>query len=104
MFAETQTAQKHSCYHCGDSCNSDTIKHEEKVFCCDGCKMVYEIINDKGLCDYYDIEKNPGLSQKIKVREGKFAFLEDETVKSRCSKPCYFLLATNALQLVCLVT
>ncbi|MFO0356194.1 MAG: heavy metal translocating P-type ATPase [Sphingobacteriaceae bacterium] len=83
MFAETQTAQKHSCYHCGDSCNSDTIKHEEKVFCCDGCKMVYEIINDKGLCDYYDIEKNPGLSQKIKVREGKFAFLEDETVKSK---------------------
>lgn len=83
MFAETQTAQKHSCYHCGDSCSSDSIKHEEKVFCCDGCKMVYEIINDKGLCDYYDIEKNPGLSQKIKVREGKFAFLEDETVKSK---------------------
>lgn len=83
MFAEAQTAQKHSCYHCGDSCNSDTIKHEEKVFCCDGCKMVYEIINDKGLCDYYDIEKNPGLSQKIKVREGKFAFLEDETVKNK---------------------
>lgn len=83
MYAEKQTVQKHTCYHCGDSCNSDTIKHEEKVFCCDGCKMVYEIINQTGLCDYYDIEKNPGLSQKVKVREGKFAFLDDETIQQK---------------------
>jgi Cu+-exporting ATPase len=83
MIAEKHTSEKQTCFHCGDSCSSDQIKHEEKVFCCDGCKMVYEIINDKGLCDYYDLEKNPGLTQKVKIREGKFAFLDDEMVQTK---------------------
>lgn len=83
MLAEKKVSQKQTCFHCGDICISDQIKSEEKTFCCEGCKMVYEIINDKGLCDYYDLEKNPGLTQKVKVREGKFAFLDDDTVQAK---------------------
>ncbi len=83
MILQKETSEKHACYHCGDTCQTEEIKHDDKVFCCDGCKMVFEIINDKGLCDYYDIEKNPGLTQKIKIREGKFAFLDDETVQEK---------------------
>lgn len=45
--------------------------------------MVYEILNQNDMCEYYDIEKNPGLSQKIKVREGKFAFLDDEGIQAK---------------------
>lgn len=45
--------------------------------------MVYQIINQNGLCEYYDISEKPGLSQKIKVREGKFAFLENEEVVTK---------------------
>lgn len=83
MLAEAPTTQKYTCYHCGDSCSHNKIKLEEKVFCCEGCKMVFEIINKKGLCDYYTLEKNPGLSQKTKLREGKFAFLDDETLQAK---------------------
>lgn len=68
------TTSKAICYHCGEDCKELTITVAEKQFCCEGCKMVFEIINQNGLCDYYDLEKNPGISQKIKVREGKFAF------------------------------
>lgn len=78
--------EKHShvaCYHCGDDCSDYTIHNAEKVFCCEGCKMVYEIINQNGLCNYYDISQNPGINQKIKVREGKFAFLENEEISSK---------------------
>jgi len=42
--------------------------------------MVYEIINQNGLCEYYDITDKPGVTQKVKVREGKFAFLDNQTV------------------------
>lgn len=70
-----------SCFHCGDVCTSATIKSKDKVFCCEGCKMVYEILNENSLCEYYDLEKNPGITQKFKVREGKFAVLEDEKIK-----------------------
>lgn len=72
-----------ACYHCGEDCADTTIHAQEKVFCCEGCKMVYEIINQNGLCNYYDITQNPGLNQKIKVREGKFAFLDNTDIASK---------------------
>jgi len=74
---------KTHCYHCGEDCPDDHIHIDTKVFCCEGCKMVYEIINQSGLCDYYDISQNPGISQKIKVREGKFAFLDNAEISAK---------------------
>ena len=83
MAEKLHIAEKLTCYHCGEDCETEGIKIEQKNFCCQGCKTVYEILNQNSLCEYYDISKNPGLSQKIKVREGKFAFLDDETVQSK---------------------
>jgi Cu+-exporting ATPase len=42
--------------------------------------MVFEIINQSGLCAYYEISKNPGTSQKINVRKDKFSFLDDDKI------------------------
>ena len=83
MAEKLHIAEKLTCYHCGEDSETEGIKIEQKNFCCQGCKTVYEILNQNSLCEYYDISKNPGLSQKIKVREGKFAFLDDETVQSK---------------------
>ncbi len=75
--------EKTLCYHCGDPCTSKTISVYDKNFCCDGCKMVYEILNKVELCDYYDLNKNPGIKQINEVRKDKFAFLDDEFVRSK---------------------
>lgn len=69
------------CYHCGEDCIDKTIYAHEKEFCCEGCKMVYEILNKNGLCDYYAISKNPGINQNIKIRVNKFSFLDDEKIQ-----------------------
>ena len=45
--------------------------------------MVYEILNQNNLCQYYDITQAPGLTQKTKIREGKFAFLDDVSVEAK---------------------
>lgn len=68
------------CYHCGENCNHETISILDKHFCCQGCKMVYEIINQNNLCSYYDLERTPGINQKQKVRQGKFDFLDDAKI------------------------
>ena len=81
MKIET-TAQK-VCYHCGEDCGGTKISLQDKTFCCDGCKLVYELLNENNLCDYYDLNENPGLAQKIKVREDKFAFLEDVAIQQK---------------------
>ena len=66
------------CFHCGDNCDNGIITHQEKSFCCNGCKTVFDILHDNDLDYYYDLEKNPGISPK--VVEGKFNFLENETI------------------------
>lgn len=71
------------CYHCGEACETDTIRISEKVFCCQGCKTVYEIINKVELCDYYSLEKAPGLTQKKPLRPDKFAFLDDKDLQAK---------------------
>jgi len=53
----------------------------EKVFCCDGCKMVYQILNQSELCEYYNLNDNPGINQRVRVRHDKFAFLDDEKIQ-----------------------
>lgn len=70
-----------TCYHCGLECVSDEIQYDDHSFCCEGCKMVYQIVNKHDLCTYYNLNENPGKQQKIKVRENKFAFLEDEKIQ-----------------------
>jgi Cu+-exporting ATPase len=61
MHHATQTREKVTCYHCGLACNDGLIISDEKSFCCYGCKVVFELIQQNNLCEYYDIESHPGL-------------------------------------------
>src|SRR3954466_13415799 len=72
--------QQTTCYHCGEDCGTKVIVAQEKSFCCEGCKMVFEILNKGGLCDYYELTKNPGSSRKIEVRKDKYLFLDDPKI------------------------
>ncbi len=81
MSAAVLTDQEIHCYHCGETCLNTRIRTEEKVFCCDGCKMVYNILNQSELCEYYNLNDNPGINQRVRVRHDKFAFLDDEKIR-----------------------
>ncbi len=52
----------------------------DKPFCCTGCKMVYQILNEHELCDYYSYNNAPGLSQRSLARSDKFAYLDQEKI------------------------
>jgi Cu+-exporting ATPase len=69
------------CYHCGDSCNNLNIKINEKHFCCNGCKTVFEIFSDNNLTSYYNFQDNPGaIPTEI---QGKYYFLENEDIAKK---------------------
>lgn len=65
------------CYHCGEECEDASIFLEDKVFCCNGCKTVYEILEANNLCDYYEFDEAPGVSKKRETVRN-FDFLEDK--------------------------
>lgn len=66
------------CFHCGDDCGTHPIKLEEKSFCCNGCKTVYEIFSENDLTCYYDLQDAPGAIPK--EIEGKYDFLSQDTI------------------------
>jgi len=70
------------CFHCGLTIDkNEEINFDEKKFCCNGCKTVYEIFSLNDLTCYYDFEKSPGATpQDI---QGKYDFLDNEAILSK---------------------
>lgn len=77
---------KLTCYHCGEDCKEDKLIFDEKNFCCNGCKTVYEILKNNNLCNYYDLNNTPGASLKNKFHAAKFQYLDEEDVVRKIVK------------------
>lgn len=73
-----------TCFHCGEFCVEEVILHDEKNFCCSGCKLVYEVLSENDLCNYYAIEANPGGTQRaVSKRSNRFDYLSDTEIASK---------------------
>lgn len=79
---ELNIDKKILCYHCGEECSDESIKINDKIFCCNGCKTVYELLDSNNLCTYYSIDENPGISKKNNVKKN-YDFLDDLDLKER---------------------
>jgi len=66
------------CYHCGDECRR-VLRWEEHDFCCEGCRTVYEILQQTQLCGYYELDKAPGRAPASFNHE-KWAFLDNSDI------------------------
>lgn len=72
---------KENCYHCGLKCDTDEVKFDDNIFCCNGCKTVYEILNQNELSCYYDLEQTPGsIPKEIK---GKYDYLDNVEIANK---------------------
>ena len=71
-----------NCFHCGlDIIKEEEIIFDEKVFCCNGCKTVYEIFSLNDMSCYYDFEKSPGATPLL--IKGKYDFLDNEGIVAK---------------------
>lgn len=71
------------CYHCHDACGKRPVYYDNKVFCCDGCKTVFGILQEHQLCEYYGIEESTGVSMKDQPLMAKYEVLNDPDVFSK---------------------
>lgn len=71
-----------TCYHCGDQLRGERVDLNGKLFCCSGCKIVYEILQQNDLCNYYSIQHAPGISPN-QIEISRFAYLDDETIQKQ---------------------
>ncbi|HRE77202.1 MAG TPA: heavy metal translocating P-type ATPase metal-binding domain-containing protein [Flavobacterium sp.] len=71
-----------NCFHCGLEINKkEEIIYDEKSFCCNGCKTVYEIFSQNDLSCYYDFQASPGATP-LDIK-GKYDFLDNEDIVSK---------------------
>ena len=71
-----------NCFHCGIEINKkEEIIYDEKSFCCNGCKTVYEIFSQNDLSCYYDFQASPGATP-LDIK-GKYDFLDNEDIVAK---------------------
>ena len=67
------------CFHCGNGIiKKEEIVFDEKSFCCNGCKTVYEIFSQNDLSNYYDFQAAPGATPQDS--KNKYDFLANESI------------------------
>ena len=71
-----------TCYHCGDDVIGKGIELDEKEFCCNGCKSVYQLLSSNQLDGFYQYEKQAGVRpQQSDIH--KFSFLDVENIREK---------------------
>ena len=71
-----------NCYHCGAACDN-SILIEDKSFCCDGCKLVFQLLDQNGMCQYYDLTQMPGLTAKGSFTSEKYNYLDSPSIQDQ---------------------
>ena len=78
----TSSLTKTTCKHCGDPCLTETIVQDGNSFCCSGCSMVYVILQENNLLDFYRIDERAGARQNKKETDD-YAWLDVPKLAAR---------------------
>ncbi|MDT3403903.1 heavy metal translocating P-type ATPase [Mucilaginibacter terrae] len=76
----THTLTPTTCYHCGDDCTTQQYTFDNKDFCCAGCRGVYQVLSQSGLCNYYTYNDHPGANRAR--LDKRFEYLDEPGVVS----------------------
>ncbi len=71
------------CVHCGEDCGRHPVMWEGKPFCCHGCSTVYQILNEKKLDKYYEIQPMAGIKIDREEVGDKYAYLDNPEVAEK---------------------
>ena len=82
MTTKSATNQAIACEHCGADCPSDAAAIGGKLFCCAGCKAVYELLHQTAMESYYERAEKPGL-RPAQVESSRFAYLDNPGISAQ---------------------
>ncbi len=71
-----------TCYHCGDEVIGKGIELDDKAFCCNGCKSVYQLLSSNELDGFYDYETQSGVRPQASNTQ-KYAFLDVADIRKK---------------------
>jgi Cu+-exporting ATPase len=72
-----------ACFHCGEPCPDGSFALDEKPFCCLGCQIVFSLLQENGLGQFYELNSAPGTRIRAASTAAKWAFLDDPAVREK---------------------
>jgi uncharacterized protein len=72
-----------ACFHCGERCPDDSYAKADKIFCCNGCLTVHDILTESGLGHFYDLSEKPGVRVRPDAKRGQWAYLDEPSLQQR---------------------
>lgn len=72
-----------ACFHCGTLCRGANFALEDKAFCCQGCRTVFEILSANGLTDFYKLSETAGVRITATAKNEQFKFLDEPAVREK---------------------
>lgn len=72
-----------TCYHCGESCREEHRQFDSRDFCCTGCQLVYQVLQETNLCNYYALQEKPGQTIRQYQLGERFSYLDDAAIAER---------------------
>ena len=72
-----------SCFHCGLPCVERLVEKDGKPFCCDGCRLVHDILLESGMGQFYDLNRHPGIRPVGGSAREQWAYLDDPEVRAK---------------------
>jgi P-type Cu+ transporter len=71
-----------ACYHCGDEIQGKPYEKDAHEFCCNGCVMVYSLLQEHQLGSFYDLERHAG-KKPSSTSNFKYLFLDQEEIRKK---------------------
>jgi Cu+-exporting ATPase len=71
------------CFHCGEPCRDSTFASADKVFCCQGCLVVHDLLAESGLSQFYDLSQHPGVRIKGAAKQEQWKYLDEPVLQQR---------------------
>lgn len=83
LLAAAPEVVRRACFHCGEPCPTPAFGREEKVFCCQGCLIVHDLLAENGLTHFYDLNAHPGVRISRRANPGKWDYLNQSGVQEK---------------------
>jgi P-type Cu+ transporter len=81
-IVEESVEMSNACVHCGLDCPPNPPRIDDKIFCCAGCRMVYQLLSDSGMERFYNLDENPGVKPPDAIAT-TYAALDQPEVRRR---------------------
>jgi Cu+-exporting ATPase len=72
-----------ACYHCGEPCPDTSFASAGKIFCCQGCLVVHDLLAGNGLEYFYQLSSHPGVRVRRAAQREQWACLDEPALQQR---------------------